>query len=401
MIKKLQKNLCILLVLLMGAAFLGGLVFLNWRNYKENLRELKEEVRLEIQDSKWTEFIESKGECTDLDGVEYCILRVDRKQKATIYADYFPSMEDEELLDYGRQMAEHWKYGSELVKVAAIFKHHRKLGSYIVLISGQPALRASMPLMVGSTIVAVLGILILILVAKTFSNWLIKPVEEMVNSEKKFMSNASHELKTPITVISANTQLLAKEIGDNKHLQYIEMETERMTALVNKMLTLTRLDAPFVDISRRKIQVDEVLLDVIYPMESIAYEKKLCMDVQIQKNMQIIADEEQIKSLMSILLDNAISYTPEGGGICIEANIRARKFCLRVTNHGEPIAEEEKEKLFERFYRRDEAREESGSHFGLGLSIAGSIVANHHGRISVESTGGKNTFQVVLPVTGR
>lgn len=401
MIKKVQKNLSILLVILFGAVFLGGLFSLNWKNYQENLWELKEEVRAEINDIKWNNFLESRGAAANLGDVEYCILYVDQNKQVTIYENHFESMTQERILQYGRKLAQHWKSGKKLMRVTAIFKRHRKLGKYIVLVSGRNALRVSMPVIIGSVAVAILGILLLVLIARTLSNWLVKPIEEMVSSEKKFMSNASHELKTPLTVISANTELLAGEIGDNKHVQYIRLETERMISLVNKMLTLTRLDGPLTETRYEKFNIDEALLDVIYPMESVAYEKKLHMDVQIQKGMQMNADEEQMKSLMSILLDNAISYTPEGGEIQIEANLRARKFYLRVTNHGEPIAEEDKAKLFERFFRKDEAREGAGNHFGLGLSIAGSIVANHHGKIWVESSGGKNTFQVLLPVTGK
>lgn len=401
MIKKLQKNLSILLVILFGAVFLDGLIILNWRNYQGNLRELKEDVRAEINDVRWNNFIESKGEDADLDYVEYCILYVDQDKQVTIYANHFESMTQERILQYEQQLAKHWKSGGNMVGVTAIFKRHRRLGKYIVLISGKQALWASMPVIIGSIVAAIIGIMLLFLIARMLSDWLVKPIDELVSSEKKFMSNASHELKTPLTVIRTNTELLAGEIGENKHLQYIEQETERMISLVNKMLTLTRLDAPLVEHRNQKFCLDEALFDVIYPMESVAYEKKLHMDVKIREGVHIVGDEEQIKSLMSILLDNAISYTPEGGMIQIEGNLRARKFYLRVTNNGEPIGEEEKAKLFERFFRKDEAREETGNHFGLGLSIAGSIVANHHGKITVESIGGKNTFEVVLPVTGK
>ena len=119
--------------------------------------------------------------------------------------------------------------------------------------------------------------------------------------------------------------------------------------------------------------------------------------MDIQEQMQLMGDADQIRQLMTILLDNAISYTPEGGVITIHASLRSRKFFLRVSNSGEPIPKDQQEKLFERFFRADEARVSVGNHFGLGLSIAGSIVANHHGKIWVESRDGQNIFQVVLP----
>ena len=270
-------------------------------------------------------------------------------------------------------------------------------GRYVVLISVYPAVRAMVPTLVASVLMAGVGIALLILLTRLLSRRLVRPVEQMLSSEKKFMSNASHELKTPLAVISANTQLLEEEMGENRHLQYIRHETDQMIAMVNKMLTLMRLDTPVEQTKRSRFCVDEALLDVIYPMESVAYEKKLSMNIDIQEQMYMVGDEDQMKNLMSILLDNAISYTPPQGTITIHATLRGRRLSLSVSNTGEPIPKEQQEKLFERFYRADEARENHGSHFGLGLSIAGSIVANHHGKIWVESHDGQNIFQVVLP----
>lgn len=401
MIRKLQKKLRILLIILLAVFWIACLVLFNWKNYQSNLGELKADVRAEIADSGWKKFLESNGESADLGQLKYCIFYIDNESKAVLKANYFDNISQEKLLAYGQRLADNWKSGEKFLGVTYISKWKSKMGRYVVLISGEQALKASMPVIIGSIVVGILGILLLVLAAKMLSDWLVKPIEEMVSSEKMFMSNASHELKTPLTVINANIELLSGEIGDNKHLRYIELETNRMISMVNKMLTLTRLDVSFTSVRHQKFCVTDALYDVIYPMESVAYEKKMRLDVDIQKGMQIIGDEEQVKSLMSILLDNAISYTPEGGEIQIEAGLHARKFCLRVTNDGETITGKEKEKLFERFFRKDEAREDGGGHFGLGLSIAESIVANHHGKIWVESSGGKNTFQVSLPAAGR
>jgi signal transduction histidine kinase len=114
-------------------------------------------------------------------------------------------------------------------------------------------------------------------------------------------------------------------------------------------------------------------------------------------HMQMTGDAEQMKSVMSILLDNAISYTEEGGRIRVTAGLHGNRFQLLVANTGEPIPPEQRERLFERFFRTDEARGDAEGHFGLGLSIAGRIVENSHGKISVESKNGENLFRVILP----
>lgn len=167
--------------------------------------------------------------------------------------------------------------------------------------------------------------------------------------------------------------------------------------ILDVMLPLMHLDAPVEQTVFKKFRVDEAIYDVIFPMESIAYEKKLTLDSEVEEGMELTGDANQIRQLFTILLDNAITYTPEGGMIQIKASVHMRRFQLSVTNTGDEIPKEQQERLFERFYRADEARANAGSHFGLGLSIAGSIVANHHGKIWVESKDGQNTFRVLLP----
>lgn len=170
-----------------------------------------------------------------------------------------------------------------------------------------------------------------------------------------------------------------------------------MISLVQKMLTLTRLDAPQIQNTHAFFPVDDALLDIIYPMESVAFEKHIALSIDVQEQMKMDGNESQIQNLASILLNNALSYTPEYGSIEIHAHIHNRKFYLFVENTGNPIPEEIRDRLFERFFRADEARADNG-HFGLGLSIAHSIVTNHSGKITVERQGDKNVFSVTLPV---
>ena len=394
---KLKKNLTILLSALFCMVFLGGLFMFNWASYEDRLMELRRQVRLEISEVGIKEIERTRGEALQLESVDYAIFHVKKDGMVELYSNHMDEIAEQRLYTYAQKVADHWKEPMKFKEVTCITKQG-KPGRYVVLISVYPAVRASAPTIFASLLFAAVGITLLILLTRLLSRRLVRPVEQMIHAEKKFMSNASHELKTPLTVISANTQLLEEEIGDNRHLQYIRQETEQMIAMVNKMLTLMRLDAPLVQAQHQRFCVDEALLDVIFPMESVAYEKKLTMNIDVQEQMYMTADESQIKNVMTILLDNAISYTPEGGTIEIRAALRARRLLLTVSNTGEPIPPAQREKLFERFFRVDEARTGGGNHFGLGLSIASSIVSNHHGRIWVESHDGQNIFQVSLPV---
>lgn len=393
MIKKLQKKLTTLLIFLLTIIWIGILLLFLNSTYKNNLKDEKEDVRSALREIKWKNFIRTQGTALDLEDIGYCVFQIDDYKQPHILFQTFTNKTDEELLRYAKKYSLTWKKTHQTYKYIYIYKLRKK---QLMLISSAPALQATIPAIVLCIFLLFGGLILFTFSSRIISRWLTQPIEDMISSEKKFISNASHELKTPLAVIRANTQLLQKEISaDNKHLEYIHQETERMIVLVNKMLTLVRLDTAQNQAQPKRFRVDEALYDIIYPMESVAYEKKIRMTVDIQKEMYIDGIEDQIQNLLSILLNNAISYTPEYGEIVIRAYIQAKKFYLKVSNSGDPIPEEIRDRLFERFFRADEAREDNG-HYGLGLSIASSIAANHGGRIHVDYEDHKNVFSVVL-----
>lgn len=393
MIKKLQKKLTTLLIFLLTIIWIGILLLFLNSTYKNNLKDVKEDVRSALREIKWKNFIRTQGTALDLEDIGYCVFQIDDYKQPHILFQTFTNKTDEELLRYAKKYSLTWKKTHQTYKYIYIYKLRKK---QLMLISSAPALQATIPAIVLCIFLLYGGLILFTFSSRIISRWLTQPIEDMISSEKKFISNASHELKTPLAVIRANTQLLQKEISaDNKHLEYIHQETERMIVLVNKMLTLVRLDTAQNQAQPKRFRVDEALYDIIYPMESVAYEKKIRMTVDIQEEMYIDGIEDQIQNLLSILLNNAISYTPEYGEIVIRAYIQAKKFYLKVSNSGDPIPEEIRDRLFERFFRADEAREDNG-HYGLGLSIASSIAANHGGRIRVDYEHHKNVFSVVL-----
>jgi hypothetical protein len=400
MIRTLRKKISILLFVLIGIIFIGVLTDFAWNNYRQSLAELKSDVYRTIHEIGWNDFLESydETEVADFGDIQYCIFSVDDNSAVTIYDNHYPDMQEKQLISYGQKLASHWRGEKIYPGFTYIYKWIPKTGKFIILISGKEAIESSLPVIIACIVLEIFGLLIIWLAAKKLSGWMVQPIEDMIESEKLFMSNASHELKTPLTVIRANSELLSEELGGNKNLEYIKQETDRMIALVGKMLTLVRLDAPGAEQSPEAYFADEVLLDVIYPMEQLAYEKQIIIKTEIMQDMKLSGDQEQMKSVMSILLDNAISYTDDGGKICVKACVNGRRFLLTVSNTGEAIPAEKREKLFERFYRQDEARGDSETHFGLGLSIAGKIVENQHGKIWVESKNGENIFYVSLPV---
>lgn len=223
---------------------------------------------------------------------------------------------------------------------------------------------------------------------------IVKPLEESYLKQKQFISDAGHELKTPISVISANAELLERELSDNRWLSNIRYETERMGLLVSQLLELARTEqlAPRLE----RIDFSRLCNGEALPFESVAFENGLTLCCDIPEDIQLYGSSAQLKQLISILLDNAIRHSSGGRiSLCLA---KERSFIrLSVINEGPPIPPEQQTHLFERFYRADPARTDERGHYGLGLSIAEAITTAHKGSISVLCHDGLVEFRVLLP----
>lgn len=268
----------------------------------------------------------------------------------------------------------------------------------IVFIDHSSAVRTGKNLLIISIIACILAIFIFALISYFLSGWLVRPVEEAFNKQKQFISDASHELKTPITVILSNSELLEDSIGENKQLSYIKDECDRMHQLVTSLLTLTHLEqTPYEEITKNDFDMSNTVLERVLPMESVAFEKGIMMNYEgIAPDITLHGVKEQIGQVVAILIDNAITHTDKDGKIEVKLRKTPHHIHLTVANTGKEIPQEEREKLFERFYRADEARHRASGHFGLGLSIAKTIVTNHKGKIGVECADGITTFTVSI-----
>ena len=225
---------------------------------------------------------------------------------------------------------------------------------------------------------------------------IVNPLEESYQKQKQFISDAGHELKTPVSVVSANAELLSREIGDNQWLANIQYENERMGKLVGQLLELARTEnvkpqMEYLDLSR-------LVVGGVLPLESVAFENGLTLNSQITTDGIItLGNSTQLSQLVSILVDNAIKHSRNGKEISVSLTHTRSNAVFSVINDGEPIPQEQMAQLFERFYRADEARNGEDKHYGLGLAIAKAIVDAHHGKIEVSSYDGKVCFTVQLP----
>ena len=249
-----------------------------------------------------------------------------------------------------------------------------------------------------SMILFVLIEILIIIVSKRITSWIIKPVIESFNKQKQFVADASHELKTPIAVIMANAEALEREPHEEKWLTNIKSEAEQMNELVTDLLDLAKLEEGKEKISFSEENVSKLTEMAVLTLESLIYESKIKLEYNIEENIKMKCNGGQIKQLVTILLDNAIKHSSENGEIKVELKKQKSDVILIVSNIGEEIPKEMQEKIFERFYRVDESRNRSDNRYGLGLAIAKNIVVNHNGKISLESENKITKFKVIFHV---
>lgn len=215
-----------------------------------------------------------------------------------------------------------------------------------------------------------------------------KPMQISIEKQQQFISDAGHELKTPLTVISANADILADEIGDNKWLTYIKGQAERMRILVQEMLDLTKITNSDQHLAQSRFNISSLVENVALPFECQAFEQKKEFHIELEPDVEFFGNTERIRRMVGIFIDNAFKYSNENGTIQVQLKTENGKKVLKIYNTGIGIEKGEEEKIFERFYRSDSSRSKQGG-YGLGLAIAKSIADQHGIKIQVVTEPGQ------------
>ena len=232
------------------------------------------------------------------------------------------------------------------------------------------------------------------------SRWAIKPVEKAWVQQKQFVADASHELKTPLTVIMTNSELLQNpDYSPEEKTQFsqsIFTMAHQMRYLVERMLELARADNQQKQVVMTPVDFSKLITGAVFSFEGVFFEKGLQLSSHIEPNLCVKGNAQVLQQVIDILLDNAQKYSyPAGETVVRLCSTGYNRIRLTVTNPGPPIAQEDLSNIFRRFYRVNKARSRDGS-FGLGLPIAQNIVEQHHGKIWAESSNGSNMFTVEL-----
>lgn len=246
-----------------------------------------------------------------------------------------------------------------------------------------------------SLIVGIISVILISAASYFLSGIVVRPLKDTFEKQKQFISDASHELKTPLTVIAANADVLEGEIGENRWLNYIHDQTDRMNVLVNDLLVLSRLENSSRDFITEDFDLSRAVTNAALPFECQAFENNKNFVLNIDDGIHINGSEQHIKQMTGIFIDNALKYSKESGTVRVSLTKEDNKAILSVYNTGSGVPEDDVEKLFERFYRSDESRARSTGGYGLGLAIAKSIIDKHKFRVQVENQEGRSICFVV------
>lgn len=261
-------------------------------------------------------------------------------------------------------------------------------GYLVICVDCNRQLSTAKNFLMASIMVSVVGTLMILLLVILFSQRALKPIIESYEKQKRFITDASHELKTPLTVISANTEIIEMSTGENEWTESIKKQVSRLTSLTKNLTRLSKMDEEGMIIQREMFDMSEAVEDVIANFSVLADSKKLTITNDVQKNIMYYGEEKSIRQLLSILFDNAVKYSD--GKIEVSLKKQKNKVHFRIYNTTAEVEVGNKNVYFERFYRGDESRSTKIEGFGIGLSIAKSIVELHKGRINAKSDDGKS-----------
>ncbi len=264
------------------------------------------------------------------------------------------------------------------------------IGSMIVFLDCGRNLNSAKSFLIISVAISIAGSFIVTLLLYILSARIVKPISESYEKQAQFITNASHDLKTPITIIDADVDVLEMELGENEWLQDIGKQTKRLADLINELVFLSRMEEKDNYFQMIDFPLSDVIIETAQSFEAPAIAQEKTLIIKVQPMLSLFGDEKAMRQLISILLDNALKYSATNGVISLSLEKADRFIYLSVYNTCEPISSEDIKRLFDRFYRTDKSRNSQTGGYGIGLSITKAIVAAHKGSISAASPDGNS-----------
>ena len=272
---------------------------------------------------------------------------------------------------------------------------YRHLESIVVLNSKEIS-RKLISLLLESLGILVLLEAVIFFVSRLITKWITKPAAEAFERQKEFIADASHELKTPLAVIMASADEIKGSEEDAKNLENIRYESDRMSRLIAGLLNLSKLENGTDKTLYTEEDLSRILEKTCLAYEGVAFEQGVSVETEIEEGLTLKCNKEEIEQMAATILDNAVRHSYKDTSVRVKAKKVKGVINIDVINSGDPIPEEDREKIFERFYRGDKARSRQENRYGLGLAIARRIARNHNGDIKAFSENGETVFSIIL-----
>ena len=391
MIQKLSKRIFFLTIISLSIVVVGIIVLFGVLNYRNTINTASIMMdRVGNRDLRKNPNNETHVQRINIEGLYYVQIEDGTVKEI--------SSENAQIEEYALKVSQ--GKSDEGIIGNYVYKIRRGKGTVadITFMENEEAISNAKKIVFISIIALIISVIIIYIIAKKVAEFMVKPVKETFEKQKQFISDASHELKTPLAVVEANADVLENEIGANKWLKYIQNEVQSMDKLVNELLLLAKIEN--VDILQEKTVFDlsketEIIVSMF---ESMAYEKEVVLSAEIKENIMLNGSKEDIEHILFTLVDNAIKHTEKGNKVIASLNSEKNTIIIQVKNQGREIPKEERENIFERFYRIDKSRNRKEKRYGLGLAIAKGIVEKYDGNISVLYKDGFTIFKVELPI---
>lgn len=241
-----------------------------------------------------------------------------------------------------------------------------------------------------SGLVSLAGVAAVFVLVVIFSRLVFRPIAESYEKQKQFITDASHEIKTPLTIIDANVEVIEMMSGENKWTKSTKNQVKRLASLAGQLITLSKMDEGDGMADKMKFSMTDAVIDTTSFFESVAETKGRKLVCDIEENLYFVGEEKRIREMFGIFLDNAVKYSTEGSEIHVSLERKGRKLIYQISNETDQIAKGNQDVLFERFYRSDASRNSATGGSGIGLSVAKAVAEAHHGKLTAESKDGKS-----------
>lgn len=289
--------------------------------------------------------------------------------------------------------------GSKNIGFSSDFRYYRYVDKDLVRITFLDCgrkLDTFRSFLLSTITISLTGYITVLIIVTILAGKIIRPISESYEKQKRFITDAGHEIKTPLTIITANVDILEMDNPDNESISDIRLQTKRLTELTNDLVYLSRMEEKSDSLTKVDFPLSDLVCETVAAFKAPAVTHDITINADIQPMISMNGDSKSIEKLISVLMNNALKYSPDNGAISIVLKTQGRQTVLSVTNTSSvPVEREKLSHVFDRFYRTDNSRNSSTGGNGIGLSIAHAIVTAHGGKITASTDNGSN-FRITV-----